>query len=210
MMARPLNNDEPSQWKLFQSGDKEALGAMYNTYIQHLYNYGFKFTRDEALIEDSIQDMFIRLWDSRERLSVPASTKHYLLKSFRHTLFRKLEQTARRASEPLTAHYEFEVMLSAEASRISREEQQIRMEKLNRALQQLPPRQKEALFLRFYENVPYEDIARIMGTSVKATYKAVFRALEKLKGAFTLAMVLLLIYLTIFSCIYINLPKKIL
>jgi RNA polymerase sigma factor (sigma-70 family) len=198
-MAHALNNDEPAQWKLFQSGDKEALAAIYNNYIQHLYNYGAKFTQDEALIADTIQDTFIRLWDSRERLSVPASVKHYLLKSFRHTLFRKLEQAARHAHEPLNPLYEFGVTLSAEAGRISREEQQLRTEKLNRALQLLPPRQKEALFLRFYENVPYEEIARIMGTSVKAVYKAVFRALEKLKEAFALTIMLLLIYIAIFS-----------
>ncbi|MCW3467287.1 RNA polymerase sigma factor [Chitinophaga nivalis] len=194
MENNPINGDA-ERWQAFRTGDKEALAYLFNTFVGSLYNYGFKFTQDEDLIEDAIQDLFIRLWTTREKLSVPASVRNYLLKAFRHLLFRKLSQSQKIAAYDPELFF-LEAALSAEDQHIQTEHQQMETARLQKAMQQLPPRQKEAVYLRFYENASYEDIARIMGTTVKNTYKHVFRALSHLRD--TLITILLLCFLKLF------------
>jgi len=65
-------------WRLFKRGDWEAYTRLYQLNSRLLLNYGHKFTRDQALIEDAVYDLFIRLWTSRDTLGEPLSVKNYL------------------------------------------------------------------------------------------------------------------------------------
>ena len=60
---------------------------------------------------------------------------------------------------------------------------------INKALQQLTDKQREAIFLRFYEELSYVEIAGVMNISVKATYKLMARALNELKELFSIPIV---------------------
>jgi RNA polymerase sigma factor (sigma-70 family) len=66
---------------------------------------------------------------------------------------------------------------------------------LQQALNTLTPRQREAIFLRFYEELSYEEIAGVLDISTKATYKIVARALLQLKRSLSIPMVSLLLLL---------------
>lgn len=68
--------------------------------------------------------------------------------------------------------------------------------KLQKALEQLPARQREAIFLRFYEGLPYEQIAEVMQITVHATYKSVSKALIQLRDKMGLPMEVILIILS--------------
>lgn len=175
------NNAESANWLSFQQGSKRALAACYNDYADYLYNYGCKFTADTALVEDTIQDLFLKLWKNRENLGRPASVKNYLLKSLRGLLIRNIQKTQRHAPEMLDEeNYVFLLEGSPENIRISHEQAAFRSGQLNTALEQLTPRQREAIFLRFYEEMSYEDISDILSITTKATYKIMARALEAL------------------------------
>jgi RNA polymerase sigma factor (sigma-70 family) len=191
-MPRSQNIEDHQQWRLLQSGDMNGLNYFYKKYVQLIFNYGLKFTREDDLIDDSIQDLFIRIWQKRENLTVPDSVEYYLLKSFRNILFRKLSQKVKRAYSELDEAYVADAELSFEAQLILEEHSAETGEKLKKAWQQLPARQKEALYLRFYTDASYDDIADIMGISLKATYKTVFRGLEKLREMVIVTMLLLL------------------
>lgn len=193
-MEHPAISHDQERWCAFKKGNRDALAYLFNTFTDSLFAYGMGFTKDEAIVEDTIQDLFIRLWATRERLAVPASVRNYLLKSFRHLLYRKLTGQ-QKISRQLPEAFFPDIELSAEASCIQSEQQQIRQQQLEHALQQLSPRLKEAIYLRFYEDASYEDIARIMETTVRATYKNVFRALSFLREAMLSLIAFLLWYL---------------
>lgn len=191
-MHKNPNIEEHRQWQLLQSGDMSALTYFYEKYVHLIFNYGLKFTREDDLIDDTIQDLFIRIWQKRENLATPDSAEYYLLKSFRNILFRKLSQRVKRAHSELEEEYVTDTEPSFEAQLIMEERSIETDEKLKEAWQQLPARQKEALYLRFYTDASYDDIAGIMGISLKATYKTVFRGLEKLREMVIITLVLLL------------------
>jgi RNA polymerase sigma factor (sigma-70 family) len=174
-------------WRLFKRGDWEAYTRLYQLNSRLLLNYGHKFTRDQALIEDAVHDLFIRLWTSRETLGEPLSVKNYLYKALRGILFRKLETRSRftgladDAGDPLGFEVSFDQVL------IATEEEEELQTKIKAVVGTLPPRQQEIVFLRFYEGFSYPEIADIMDLTVASTYKLLYKALASVEAGFTAA-----------------------
>ncbi|KAA2245311.1 sigma-70 family RNA polymerase sigma factor [Chitinophaga agrisoli] len=176
---------DPAIWEACKEGDKAAYAHIYKLYYPRLYNYGCKFTVDAALIEDSIQEIFVRFWTNREKLLAVRELKSYLFVSFRHHLLKLLAQYRRNREDHILADgYAFDLEISAEQQRVAIEEQLEQVTVLNNALHHLTQRQKEAVFFRFYEDMSYEEIASILNISVKATYKLVARAIVMLRDAY--------------------------
>ena len=155
-------------------GDRLAYEQFYKDYFRIFYNYGRKFTSDTLLIEDSIQEVFLDIWRKRGRLSTVASPHAYFLTSFRYTLVRKIEQAAKTIQ---TNDFDESFSFMLEPAEYCREDGK----KLQTALRFLTSRQKEAVFLRFYEELPYEEVAAVMNITVKACYKIIARSLASLK-----------------------------
>ncbi|MBW8686416.1 RNA polymerase sigma factor [Chitinophaga rhizophila] len=172
-------------WEACQAGDKGAYAQIYRLYYPRLYNYGCKLTDNVVLIEDSIQEIFVRFWINREQLSAIREFRSYLFVSFRNYLFRLLSQSRElHADLPDEERYVFALELSAEQQQMAKEEEYQQHHMLRSALESLTPRQKEAIFFRFYENMEYDEIAAILQISVKATYKLMARAIEVLRNAY--------------------------
>lgn len=182
---------EQGLWKQFQQGDENALSSLYSLYFDHLYNYGFKFSQDATLVEDCVQELFIKLIRNRQNLAVPDSVKNYLFKALRSYMFDKMAQLKRHThvSDPETAAFDLEPATDAEM--IDREDAAVRQRKVRQALQQLTPRQREAIFLKYHEGFSYEEIAGILSMTQKATYKLIGRAIQTLRSmAVSIAMLI--------------------
>ncbi|MBD0259067.1 MAG: sigma-70 family RNA polymerase sigma factor, partial [Cytophagales bacterium] len=147
-----LHPNDDLLWKTFQAGDESAFAQLYDRFMPGLYSYGMKIARDEAVVRDCIQDLFISIWNSRENLSKVQSIKHYLNSSLRRELVRRIRRT-HPFSQDLPDSYDFQVTLDAESLQVQEEMSQEQIGQLNVAVQQLPARQKEALYLRYYENL---------------------------------------------------------
>ena len=86
----PQEHVDAVVWNAFKSGDRKALDYIFNKYVKLLYAYGGKITKDQDLVEDCIQDLFVELWQRRHSLSEVTHIKYYLLKSLRRRVARKL------------------------------------------------------------------------------------------------------------------------
>jgi len=180
-------------WDSFKKGDWDAYTTLYNEHFALLNNYGYKFTRDVSLIEDSVHDLFVRLWATRQNLGNPVSVKHYLFKSLRHILLRKIQKTTRFSERLHEDYYQFQVSFVQHppATIEDRElQQQVRC-----IIDNLPARQQEIIYLRFYEGLSYDEIADIMSISVGSTYKLLYKALHNLQATMGSSLLLSLLYL---------------
>jgi RNA polymerase sigma factor (sigma-70 family) len=184
---------EKETWVHISEGDKTAYGECYTYYYKRLFNYGRKFTADIPLLEDALQESLLSLWTGRERLSTIESPHSYLFASFRYILFRKIKEAGR--ARPFLGSEEAEPEFGIEHLIIDREEQESLRLQLEQAIKALTPRQREAIFLRFFEGLSYEEVAGVLGISVKATYKIMARALDSLKTGLSLSMLILLLLL---------------
>ncbi|MEO6684074.1 MAG: sigma-70 family RNA polymerase sigma factor [Ginsengibacter sp.] len=175
-------------WKLIEDGDELAYQNMYFFYYKRFYIYGQKISPDIQLIEDSIQEIMILIWNSRARLSAIGCPSAYYYTSFRNLLINKLKFEGKFVSEEFIKD---EHTSSTEISIIRTEEHLELNSRLKKAGSFLTNRQSEAIFLRFYEELSYEEVAEVMGITVKATYKIMARALHELREKYVLVFILL-------------------
>lgn len=180
-------------WADIESGNKEAYSEAYIFFYKKLFNYGKKITDDTAMIEDTIDEVFIMIWINRKNLHSILSPQAYIFSSFRNNICKKIKSLKKiQFSE---AEQETEIEFSIESIIIQRETDIALKAQIQKALEQLTSRQREAVFLRFYEGLSYIEIAGVLNISVKATYKIMARALMELKQILPIPMVLLLMIL---------------
>jgi RNA polymerase sigma factor (sigma-70 family) len=190
----PQNNDtysnEQNLWIAFQNGDEKAYATIYTSHFNHLFRYGKKFTPDTELIEDCIQDLFVSIWKSKESLSLPESIKNYLFKSLRFNIFKKLKITTDyNLDDFIVNEYTQETISSQESILISEDEKNEAKAKIDKALKSLPKRQKEAIFLKFYSELSYPEIAEIMQISAQAVYNLISKSIIQLQNEIALLAV---------------------
>lgn len=184
MAGKYFHSDETSSvlyWSALKKGNESALETLYKLYADSLYSYGSKFTIDKDLIKECMQELFINIWGKRAGLSDPQNIKNYLFKSFRHLIFKKLSSRQKYIGYEEIEDYVFEASISIEEVIIQEESIEDIKNLLQTTLSRLTPRQKEAVFLKFYENLSYEEISVIMDISIKATYKIMNRSLVFLR-----------------------------
>lgn len=184
---------EKEIWVQIGKGDKSAYGQFYVFYYKKLFNYGRKFTDNIALLEDALQESLMTIWSGRDRLDDITTPHSYLFAAFRHILFRKIRLAGKLYSldrqESASPEFGIEHII------IAREEESEMGLRLRQSIETLTSRQREAIFLRFYEGLSYEEVADMLGISVKATYKIMARALLQLKTHLSLPMLSVLLLL---------------
>lgn len=184
---------EKEVWAQIRDGDQAAYAELYVFYYKKLYNYGRKFTGDIALLEDALQEALLAIWTGRARLEKVHTPHTYLFNSFRYILFRKIGHA--RRFRPHTEANAGEPEFGVEQIIIRQDMETAVKQRLTTAIQGLTGRQREAIFLRFYEGLSYEEVAEVLGISVKATYKIMSRALLQLKDNVSLPLLTVLLLL---------------
>jgi len=149
------------------------------------------------VIEDSLHDIFVWIWANRQKLEVRHSIKSYLFKSVRTSMLYALEKTnkIRSIDQEEENSYHFELELSPEGLVLQNENLRLVREQVARLLDRLTAKQKEVIYLRYYEGLGFEDIAANMNLSVKACYKIMGRAITTLRENIPNSHVLLIFLL---------------
>jgi RNA polymerase sigma-70 factor (sigma-E family) len=149
-----------------------GVGALYRGQAVGLIRLAYLMLGDRAAAEDVVQDAFFGLYRHWDRLTDPSGALPYVRSSVLNGCRTALRRRAR--GHPVTMYQA--PSGSAEAAVLSREERQ----EVMRAVRQLPHRQREALVLRFYLDLPEREIARIMGIRPGTVRSATHRALKAL------------------------------
>ena len=181
-MGSILLDEDLFLWNEFRNGNADAFGELIRIHYQDLYHYGTRFTRDEELVKDCIQDLFLELWTNRLTISETSFVKYYLLKSLRRKLGRKIGRSRHTASWD-ELHFEalFNGSPSIETSIIREEYLTGLARKMRKVLASLSKRQQEVIYLRFYVDADIEEIAEIMSLTRQSVYNLLHDALKKLK-----------------------------
>lgn len=167
-----------SLWGQFRAGSQEAYAVIYQRYFFYLLDYGKKVCSDRELVRDTIQDLFIELWNSRARLSDTSSIKFYLSNALKYKLYRALSKD----SHPCSDHEATVVELPWEAYQIQEEVSQAQRKRIHQALLRLlTARQREVVELKFYQEFTPDEIAATMQISKEAVYNTLSKAMKVLR-----------------------------
>jgi RNA polymerase sigma factor (sigma-70 family) len=163
---------------------KEQWEKLYTEISPVLFQYGRKMTSQESLIEDSIHDVYVNLWRIRETIPAIQHPKAYLISAFRRSLLHKLQESDRvHKLHMLSYEPDFYLSFSFESVLIQTEISQQQQQALKNALTALSTRQREAIYLKFYENHSNDEVADIMKMEKSAVYTLVYKALSSLRKA---------------------------
>lgn len=178
------------------NGDEDSFKQLMKLHVEPLFNYGTKYTEDTELVKDCIQELFVHIWDRKDRLSTEVNPRAYLMASLRRILHRKLqaeERFVRYVHESSEDYFDFEV--SVEQKIINNESTQLLIKKLSGVISTLPKRQKEVIYLKFFQNLSRDEIAEIMDNTPQTVSNLIQMALKRLRLDVTS-----LLFLLLFSC----------
>lgn len=179
---RSAELDDSTLWKRFKSGNDLAFSIIYKKYVQRLYNYGMHTCYDRNLVLDSLQELFGRLWDKRAQVADVEAVNFYLFRSFRRLLLSKLAKNRKESLRFLNAEAPgFEMLTSFEDSIILEEASTQQIAHLKKAIATLTKRQREVIFLRFFNDLSYQDVAVVMEMNVDSVYNLMTKAIDALR-----------------------------
>ena len=170
-------------WGLLKRGDQAAFQQIYQQYIRLLYQYGYQFCQHPALVEDAIQDLFLRIWERRKNLGDTDNPKFYLMLSLKREVLSKLK-SGKYESTAVTEEglKDFNPQFSVEEEIILQEHQNINASKIKKALGSLSKRQREVIYHRFFLGLSYEETAEIMALNYQSVRNLQSNALKQMKS----------------------------
>jgi RNA polymerase sigma factor (sigma-70 family) len=132
-------------------------------------------------VEDCLQDLFYELWQNHRRLPLVSNVKMYLMMAMRNKI--KGTFRAHTATNILEADGDrLPIETNIEEHWIDLEVDRARRVVLHNAIQNLPLRMKEVIYLRYFENLNYSDIARLMNIQKQVAINMVYRAIAHLRN----------------------------
>lgn len=187
-MNRLLHFSDAELWNAFRQGDEEAFAYLYRKFAPVLFSYGYHLCRNRDQTEDCLHDLFVHLHQHRAQLGETDNIKFYLYRSLRRRIAEKAQANSRWVFEEETnvrqtiTQPEFELDLSTETALIDQQTVQEQKKKIEYLLNRLPKRQKEALYLMYFEELSYPEIAKVMGLEIKSVYNLIYNSLVSLRG----------------------------
>lgn len=170
-------------WKALRNNDKDALAVIYYRFFNVLLQRGLQISADRELVKDCIHDLFLEIWINKKKLATPISVKAYLTVSLQRKIMRKLKKHRTQQTEIERIPVEF--ASSKEEQIISEQQITEQQSMIVHAINSLTTRQKEAIQLKFYSNLSYEEIAGKMKISTDSIYNLVSKAILNLQKGIT-------------------------
>jgi len=197
-MLHAVHNDTII-WQSFKAGDRTSFEKIYQLYFKNLYEYGMRLLNNSDLVKDNIHDLFVKIWMNKSNLGEVTNVKSYLLVSLRGAIYNNNAKNKKPAIsiEELDEGYYFKMDFSVENEFIRKDNFSDEKQKLLALMNSLSPRQKEVIYLKYFEELSYDEIASIMHISVKATYKLSARALDSLRQILNVSNVSLFILIAL-------------
>jgi RNA polymerase sigma-70 factor (ECF subfamily) len=175
-----LDNQTTRQlWQRMRAGDQAAFDQLARMHHRLLLNFGSQYSKDRELIKDCVQDLFLGIWERQSQLTEPQMVTAYLVNSLRNNLVRRV---SRKQAAPLSGEEESLTDNACIESYLIETESEVLLSRhLRQALDQLPSRQREILFLKFYQNLDNEQIAECLLINKQTVANQVHSAIKTLR-----------------------------
>ncbi len=167
-----------------KNGDTRAFEQLVEMHQGAVIGTVAKMLGDATEAHDVAQQVFIRVWKSAARYEPKAKFTTWLFTITRNLVFNESRRRNRRQLVSSDEREEeFHLQLPDEGKRGPAEdlEQKELMQAIDAAIQSLPEKQRIAVILRRYEGLPYNEIAKVLKTSVSSVKSLLFRARAQLK-----------------------------
>jgi len=171
-------------WTAFKEGEQEAFSWLFFNYYTQLYQYGKKLIQNEELVKDVIQDFYLYLFENRESLASEINNlTAYLLSSFRRRLLLEATRSRKIQNRQIAEEHADTLLfvIGIEEIIIVKESRTYNKKLILQLLNELSPRQREILYLKYYMNLSLPEISDTLSISYQVVANHLYRALKKLR-----------------------------
>jgi RNA polymerase sigma factor (sigma-70 family) len=162
-------------WDAAVLGNHEAFGQLFRRHYPLLHQYGSKICSDSENLEDCIQELFIEIWQKKTAPPV-RSVKGYLLQALKFKLYKSFRSQKQVVNLDHNNHEPFE--MSYDTFLIDTQEDEEKAKRVLEAINQLPPRQKEIVYLKIYKGLSYEEVSEVMQLNYQVVRNLLCQALK--------------------------------
>lgn len=169
--------DDQALYVRLKEGDEHAFKALFHKYYASMCQFAYQILKDSDLAEETVQELFVRVWEKRAVLNIETSVSHYLFRSVRNHCLNQLQH------QKVRQQYASRMMENAE--------QQIDwqpfylevdlMERIERSIASMPPKRQEIFRLSREQGLKYKEIADMLNISVKTVEAQMGLALKHLR-----------------------------
>lgn len=165
--------DEKALQALIAGGNRRAFAQFYELHIQHVYRYIFLFTRSKQDTEEILQDIFIKVWEQREKLPHIEATREYLFRMAKNKLLDNIrhQQIRHRVQQELKRTNEFSAGTTADQCAYKEYYQTVQQ-----AIDKLPPKRKLIFRLNIENGLSQDEIAAQLHISKSVVQKQLYSA----------------------------------
>lgn len=168
-----------------KDGDEASFGLLLDKYRAPVSHFLYRMVQDQAVSEELAQEVFLRVYKSRETYEPAAKFTTWLFRIATHLALNWLrDEKNERAQERLDQSTEDGPTREVPDRAPSVEQEmvaEVKVAEVRRAVAALPDKQRAAVLMQKYEEMEYSQIAKVLSCSESAVKSLLFRAYETLR-----------------------------
>jgi len=170
--------DDNELYRKLKFGNELAFKVLFQKYYSAMCHFAGQLLFDNEMAEEIVQELFVRIWEKREALSIETSVKHYLFKSVRNLCLNHLQH------QKIKRQYADKMMKSSEQQY---DPEHYFMEfdlikRIEKSIESLPPKRQEIFRLSREQGLKYKEIAEELNISIKTVEAQMGLALKFLRA----------------------------
>lgn len=173
-------------WIQFLEGNEVAFSKLYCLFFDDLLTYGRRVGGENEMVEDLIQDLFLKLYQKRIILEDNTKLRPFLFRSLKNLIYNQLIHNAKLQALP---DYDFALNYTIDDQLALTHDQGL-SDEMHHILRGLTGRQKEIIYLRFVHEMNFVEISEIMDINVQSARNLLGRSMEKLRKDASSAIIL--------------------
>jgi RNA polymerase sigma factor (sigma-70 family) len=171
-------------WNEVCAGNERAYSLIHQKLYSKLYTYGKRIIKDDELVNDVLQETFIKLWMKKESLASIENVEAYFFVAMRSFCINSLRTT--KAIEVKKQKIAFLDIQDSIEDIITQREIDLKQRRIiDEALNKLPSRQREIMQLRFFESLNCSEIGELTGIKYQSVYNHMHRAVQTLRELYS-------------------------
>ena len=190
--AEGMELENESIGTLLAQRDEAAFEQVFKTHFKRLHAYAFTILKDEVEAEEMVQQVFFKLWERNENLSLTGSVSAYLYRAVHNESLNYIKHQKVRSNHQLHVAYSMKNEVEHPAKKVMAGELE---KKIHTALNELPEQCRTIFQMSRFDELKYREIADKLGISVKTVENQMGKALKLLREKLVDFLIFILLFI---------------
>ena len=190
--AEGMELENESIGTLLAQKDEAAFEQVFKNHFKRLHAYAFTILRDEIQAEEMVQQVFFKLWERNENLSLTGSISSYLYRAVHNESLNYIKHQKVRSNHQLNVAYSMKNEVEHPAKKIMAGELE---KKIHTALNELPEQCRTIFQMSRFDEMKYREIADKLGISIKTVESQMSKALRLLRVKLVDFLIFILLFI---------------